>query len=411
MLEKQLFPGISSFIISTNSKVLYLPLQLTSSMDLIRAAMLITLASSIQGLPEGRGSTMTSISYVSGTTVCFDGELSPEDDIRLLYKNTNYVGVFDEQDSKCVKFDTGLKTIPLMNEEVEYVIGFTGDEEIFSGIDSVGFKFTRQMNQPGHEILECGSTSFVRTSSTSNCLNEEIHEWCYQLNIVCTSPFPEEHPQSYFQYCQRPSTPVDSVLTPVTKDKVETLEYEGGRINLTDPFHEVIEMIIVDRTFDQFPQVELVRNTKDPVLISDFEPSTKVYHVCSVFDNRTFSEETITDIDLKGQYINGYFEYSLTRTDSARGPFTVSVGRGDAAETELLKCDHVPYQEVFPEADRRCYGYIQANDTRYITVSYDSTEGEGKTQDTIIASMDNSSLSFLPNIFLVSLLAALLSIH
>jgi len=348
---------------------------------------------------------MTSISYVSGTTVCFDGELSPEDDIRLLYKNANYLGAVDEQDSKCVKFRNA--QTPVENEEVEYVVGFTGDDGLFSEVDSVGFKFQKRKKQNGQQTLDCGETPFVRTNGGSDCLNENTDDWCYRLNVVCTSPFSEEHPQSYFQYCQIPSLD-DTDLSPDDEDMVITLEYEGGKLNLMDPTNKFREVIIIDHDFDQSPQVEVVRYTSDPVLISDFEPSTQLYFVCSVYGSKKYSIGVIRDIDLKGQYINGYFEYSLTRTDSARGPFTVSVGRGDAAETELLNCDHVPYREVVPEADRRCYGYIQANGTGHIAVSYEDSYG---TQNTIVAHMDNSSINFIPNIFLVSLLTALLFIY
>jgi len=371
------------------------------------ALILVMAAGSSEGLPGRRDLKLTKIGYLpSGdlpysfptfTLACFENEIPSEANIRLIYNGANHAGIKTSQDPKCAEFPDA--AMPEDGVTVYYVVGFAQDEETFSVIDSVEFEFKRVETDSDMKIFECGGTPFVRTKDVTNCLNGEDDVWCYKL-YTCTTPFDFSEDQQWFEYCQIPheATPEANMQISEETNTVESLAYEGGIINLKESSKDKIEhIVIVKEEFDQSSQV--LRIGSEPIAITDFEPSTASYTVCPIWNDEKYSEETIQDINVRGVYVNGYYEFSFNHTNNVEGPFSASAGTSShqTRNTEF-KCDNLDDDE-----QPRCYGYMKAVSTEPLTLGYKSSDG---TDHKVITYLKSASIGVMINTRLICVLIA-----
>jgi len=363
--------------------------------------ILVMAAASSEGLPDRRDLKLTKIGYLpyDGETItvaCFENELPSEANVRLIYNGANHAGIKLSQDPKCAEFAKA--AMPENSVTVYYVVGLAQDEETFSVIDSVEFEFKREETDSDMKIFECGGTPFVRTKGATNCLNGDDEAWCYKL-YTCTAPFEFSGDQQWFEYCQIPhetTTGTDMQKSDET-NTVESLTYEGGIINLKESSKDKIEhVVIVKEEFDQTSQV--LRIGSEPIAITEFEPSTASYTICLIWNDETLSKETIQDINVRGVYVNGYYEFSFDHTNNVEGPFSASAGTSShqTRNTEF-SCENLPVTE-----QPRCYGYMKAASTEPLTLGYKSSGMNSK----VITYLKSASIGVMINTRLICVLIA-----
>jgi len=277
-----------------------------------------------------------------------------------------------DNEVKCVSFQ---QTVKPQNGEVEYLVAFM-DGTPAQQADAVKFQFTEL---PTEDTFSCGEgNDFKRIPEGSDgcdTANPPDSGYCYEavpslraprvLEKGCTEPGDVKPTHDGFQYCQ-PVTGQE--LGDGGETTVETLSYIEKALVLGSSY-KAGDVVVVLSSKDAAQFIRITEQTSTIVIdqtAGKFPSSTSTYTTCVVVKDAggaggavdtVTKPASITDLDVKGDLVNDYYEFGFMQAASKTKYHAVT-----GHKKIMVNCGEL--------TDERCFGYLQ-KDANTLTVSFD----------------------------------------